>query len=45
MNGGSRWRSPPTYLDPASIDEMIDVVEDEYGRIDVLINNAAIFST
>jgi NAD(P)-dependent dehydrogenase (short-subunit alcohol dehydrogenase family) len=31
--------------DPASIDEMIEVVEDEYGRIDVLINNAAIFST
>ena len=30
--------------DPASIDEMIEVVEDEYGRIDVLINNAAIFS-
>jgi len=31
--------------DPASIDEMIELVEDEYGRIDVLINNAAIFST
>jgi NAD(P)-dependent dehydrogenase (short-subunit alcohol dehydrogenase family) len=31
--------------DPASIAEMIEVVEDEYGRIDVLINNAAIFST
>jgi 3-oxoacyl-[acyl-carrier protein] reductase len=31
--------------DPASIDEMIEVVTDEYGRIDVLINNAAIFST
>jgi 3-oxoacyl-[acyl-carrier protein] reductase len=31
--------------DPASIAEMIEVVEDEYGRIDVLINNAGIFST
>ena len=31
--------------DPASIEEMIEVVEDEYGRIDVLINNAGIFST
>ncbi len=31
--------------DPASIKEMIEVVDDEYGRIDVLINNAAIFST
>jgi NAD(P)-dependent dehydrogenase (short-subunit alcohol dehydrogenase family) len=31
--------------DPASIAEMIELVEDEYERIDVLINNAAIFST
>jgi len=31
--------------DPASIAEMIDLVEDEYGRIDVLINKAGIFST
>jgi NAD(P)-dependent dehydrogenase (short-subunit alcohol dehydrogenase family) len=31
--------------DPASIDEMIEVVTDKYCRIDVLINNAAIFST
>ena len=31
--------------DPASIAEMIELVEDEYGRIDVLINNAGIFST
>ncbi len=31
--------------DEASIKEMIEIVEDEYGRIDVLINNAGIFST
>jgi NAD(P)-dependent dehydrogenase (short-subunit alcohol dehydrogenase family) len=31
--------------DQASIAEMIELVEDEYGRIDVLINNAGIFST
>lgn len=31
--------------DPASIEEMIGVVEDEWGRIDVLVNNAGIFST
>jgi NAD(P)-dependent dehydrogenase (short-subunit alcohol dehydrogenase family) len=31
--------------DEASINEMIEIVTDEYGRIDVLINNAGIFST
>jgi NAD(P)-dependent dehydrogenase (short-subunit alcohol dehydrogenase family) len=31
--------------DPASIAEMIELAEDEFGRIDVLINNAGIFST
>ena len=31
--------------DPASIEEMVRVVEDEWGRIDVLVNNAGIFST
>jgi NAD(P)-dependent dehydrogenase (short-subunit alcohol dehydrogenase family) len=31
--------------DPASIAAMIELVEDEYDRIDVLINNAGIFST
>jgi 3-oxoacyl-[acyl-carrier protein] reductase len=31
--------------DPASIEEMVRVVDDEWGRIDVLINNAGIFST
>jgi NAD(P)-dependent dehydrogenase (short-subunit alcohol dehydrogenase family) len=31
--------------DEASIKEMVQLVEDEFGRIDVLINNAGIFST
>lgn len=31
--------------DEASIKEMTQLVEDEFGRIDVLINNAGIFST
>lgn len=31
--------------DEASIKEMTQLAEDEYGRIDVLINNAGIFST
>src|SRR3974390_2584928 len=31
--------------DLASIEEMVRVVDDEWGRIDVLINNAGIFST
>ncbi|HEU5017267.1 MAG TPA: glucose 1-dehydrogenase [Pseudolabrys sp.] len=31
--------------DPNSINEMVEIVTDEYGRIDVLINNAGFFST
>ncbi|HEY4141815.1 MAG TPA: 3-oxoacyl-ACP reductase family protein [Pseudolabrys sp.] len=31
--------------DEASIKEMVQLAEDEFGRIDVLINNAGIFST
>jgi 3-oxoacyl-[acyl-carrier protein] reductase len=31
--------------DEASVEEMREVVEDEFGRIDILVNNAAIFST
>src|SRR5512139_249398 len=43
--GGQALAVTTDVADPASIDEMIEVVEDEYGRIDVLINNAGIFST
>src|SRR5690349_24919676 len=43
--GGKALAVTTDVADPASIDEMIEVVEDEYGRIDVLINNAGIFST
>ena len=43
--GGQALAVTTDIADPASIEEMVEVVEDEYGRIDVLINNAAIFST
>ena len=43
--GGQALAVTTDVSDPASIEEMIEVVEDEYGRIDVLINNAGIFST
>ena len=43
--GGQVLAVTTDIADPASIDEMIEVVEDQYGRIDVLVNNAAIFST
>ncbi len=44
-DGGQALAITTDVADPASIAEMIDLVEDEYGRIDVLINNAGIFST
>src|SRR5262245_46407822 len=43
--GGQALAVTTDVSDPASIKEMIEVVEDEYSRIDVLINNAGIFST
>ena len=43
--GGQALAVTTDVADEASIAEMIGVVEDEYGRIDVLINNAGIFST
>ncbi len=44
-SGGEALAVTTDVADPASIDEMARIVGDEYGRIDVLINNAAIFST
>lgn len=43
--GGTALAVTTDVADPASIKEMVEVVEDEYGGIDVLINNAGIFST
>ena len=43
--GGQALAVTTDVADPASIEQMIEVVEDEYDRIDVLINNAGIFST
>ncbi len=43
--GGEALAVTTDVADPASIEEMAEVVNDRYGRIDVLINNAAIFST
>ena len=46
MNAGGEALAVATDVaDEGSIAEMIEVVTDEYGRIDVLINNAGIFST
>src|SRR5512143_701023 len=43
--GGQALAVTTDVSDPTSIEEMIEVVENEYGRTDVLINNAGIFST
>jgi len=43
--GGDALAVTTDVADPNSIGEMIDIVTDDWGRIDVLINNAAIFST
>src|SRR5262245_25389202 len=43
--GGQALAVTTDVADEASIAEMVEVVEDEFGRIDVLINNAGIFST
>ena len=44
-SGGQALAVTTDVADPDSVDEMVDLAEDEYGRIDVLINNAGIFST
>ncbi|MEP7030881.1 MAG: 3-oxoacyl-ACP reductase family protein [Pseudolabrys sp.] len=43
--GGDAFAVTTDVANEASIAEMIETVEDKYGRIDVLINNAGIFST
>jgi 3-oxoacyl-[acyl-carrier protein] reductase len=43
--GGEALAVTTDVSDDASIKEMVGIVEDEYGRIDALINNAGIFST
>ena len=43
--GGEAFAVTTDVANEASIKEMVEVVEGEYGRIDVLINNAGIFST
>ena len=43
--GGQALAVTTDVADEASIKEMVEVVEDEWGRIDVLVNNAGIFST
>lgn len=43
---GNRARAIPTDVaDPDSVGRMARAVDDAFGRIDILINNAAIFST
>jgi 3-oxoacyl-[acyl-carrier protein] reductase len=44
-SGGTALAVETDVADEASVKEMIEVVDDEYGRIDVLINNAGVFST
>jgi len=43
--GGNALAVETDVADEASVKEMVEVVDDEYGRVDVLINNAGIFST
>jgi NAD(P)-dependent dehydrogenase (short-subunit alcohol dehydrogenase family) len=43
--GGQALAVTSDVADPNSINEMVEVVIDQWGRIDVLINNAGIFST
>jgi len=43
--GGKSLAVTTDVTDPNSFNEMVEVVADDWGRIDVLINNAAIFST
>ena len=44
-NGGKATAHPVDIADPASIDNLVQAVMAEHGRMDVLINNAAVFAT
>lgn len=43
--GGKARAITTDVADPASLESMMTIVERAYGRVDILINNAAIFST
>ena len=43
--GGQALAITTDVADPGSIEEMTELVENEWGRIDALINNAGVFST
>jgi len=43
--GGEALAVETDVADPASVERMVQAVGDKYGRVDVLINNAGIFST
>jgi 3-oxoacyl-[acyl-carrier protein] reductase len=43
--GGKALAVETDVADPASVERMVQVVEDQCGRIDTLVNNAGIFST
>ena len=43
--GGAGLAVKVDVADESSVDAMVDAVIDEWGRVDVLINNASIFAT
>src|SRR3954469_24344897 len=45
QTGGQGRAIQTDVADPASLAQVVSVVESAYGRADILINNAAIFST
>jgi NAD(P)-dependent dehydrogenase (short-subunit alcohol dehydrogenase family) len=45
LRGGRALAAIVDVADPASVEAMVATVLDAYGRLDVLVNNAAIFST